>query len=77
MKIEVRLYATLRTYGPSGETVSILDVPEKGTVHELLDRLGIPDDVERIILLNGRPAAEDSTLKEGDRVVLFPPAAGG
>jgi sulfur carrier protein ThiS len=77
MKIEVRRYATLRAYGPSRETASILEVPEKATVHEVLVRLGIPDKVQRIVLVNGRPATEDSGLKEGDRLVLFPPAAGG
>ncbi|HDR14916.1 MAG TPA: MoaD/ThiS family protein [Desulfobacteraceae bacterium] len=77
MKIEVRLYATLRAYGPSEETSSILDVPENSTIQELLQMLGIPDDVERIVLINGRPAAGGSELNDADRVVLFPPAAGG
>jgi molybdopterin converting factor small subunit len=77
MKIEVRLYANLRAYGPTKGSVSFLDVPENCLIEELLESLRIPDDVEKIVLINGRQAAEDSRLREGDKVVLFPPAAGG
>lgn len=77
MRIEVHLYATLRAYAPSKDAESMLDVPVNFTVKELLELLMIPGNFESIILINGRPAAGDSRLKEGDRVVLFPPAAGG
>lgn len=77
MRIEVQLYATLRAYAPSKDAESRLDVPVNFIVKELLEMLNIPDYFESIILIDGRPAAGDSRLKEGDRVVLFPPAAGG
>lgn len=77
MKIEVQLYATLRAYGPSKEATSMLDVHVNCTIQELFEMLMIPDNVESIVLVNGRPAAGESRLKEGDRIVLFPPAAGG
>ena len=54
-----------------------MDLAEGGRVIGLIEILGIPLNVERVILINGRPANLDSALKEGDKIVLFPPVAGG
>ena len=77
MKIEVCLYATLRRYGPSEQAPLTLDVPEGFRIFQVLEILSIPSGEEKVILVNGRPAEENSLLKDGDRVVLFPPVAGG
>ena len=77
MKIEARLYATLRRYGSPQEAALTLDVPAGCRVAQVLEMLSMPAEVEKVILVNGRPAEEGSVLHEGDRVVLFPPVAGG
>jgi molybdopterin converting factor small subunit len=77
MKVEVRLYATLRRYGSPEQAPLRLDVPEGSRVARVLEILSIPSGEERVILLNGRPADDGSALHEGDRLVLFPPVAGG
>lgn len=77
MKVEVRLYATLRKYGPPQEGPLVMALIEGDQVARLLEILGIPPEVEKVILVNGRPAQRDSILNEGDIVVLFPPVAGG
>lgn len=77
MRIEVELYATLRKYGRSQEGPFPVDLVEGDRAGRLVELLGIPLDVERIILINGRPANLESTLEEGDKVVIFPPVAGG
>jgi sulfur-carrier protein len=77
MKVEVELFATLRKYGPPREGAFPVDLAEGERVIGLIEILKIPLNVERVILINGRPANLDSALKEGDKVVLFPPVAGG
>jgi sulfur-carrier protein len=77
MKVEVQLFATLRKYGPSAEGPLTVDLSEGDTVVKMLEVLGIPPDVEKVILVNGRPAETDIVLRVGDKVVLFPPVTGG
>ena len=79
MRIEVRLFATLVPYLPPGsrDGAIALDVPDGSTVREVVRRLRIPADLERVTLVNGADAAADAPLRAGDVVTLFPPLAGG
>jgi molybdopterin converting factor small subunit len=54
-----------------------MDVNEHATVQALLQALRVPNDLPRIILVNGRHASEDSFLRAGDVVAVFPPLIGG
>lgn len=80
MKIELRLFASLARYMP-GETCSngdrIMEVAEGSTIIDILRRLEVPLDKVRVIFLNGLHATGEEILKEGDRVGIFPPVAGG
>ena len=55
----------------------MLDVPDGGTVADVARRLGIPADLARVVLVNGRDAAPEQPLTPGDIVAIFPPLAGG
>lgn len=79
MKIELKLYASLSPYMPqkTGENPYMVEITEGITIGEFLENLKIPADAVRIIFLNGVHAREDEILKEGDRVGVFPPLAGG
>ena len=80
MKIEVRLYAFLARYGPSngiGKPPQTMEVAEGTTIRELLDVLNVPAEAVKIIFVNGVHAEGGEVLKEGDRVGVFPPVAGG
>jgi molybdopterin converting factor small subunit len=46
-------------------------------VKDVLDKLNIAEDEPKIIFLNGIHAKPDDRLKEGDRLAVFPPIAGG
>jgi molybdopterin converting factor small subunit len=46
-------------------------------VQAVLDTLGIPDTVERVVLVNRRYAAPDVMLSPGDTLANFPPMTGG
>jgi molybdopterin synthase sulfur carrier subunit len=77
MKIEVRLFATLRQYAPGGRDPSVFELAEGSRVAQVLEGLSIPKDAAKVILVNGRQSDEGHLLHGGDRIVIFPPVAGG
>ena len=77
MKISFRLFANLRSFSLSTDGCGELDLQEESTVRTVSDVLGIPPETERIILLNGHRAKEDTRLSEGDSLTFFPPLTGG
>lgn len=79
MNIEVHLFANLASYLPTGarRDGAIVDVPDGATVEELLRRLAIPEDLPRLMLVNGQDARPDHRLRPGDVVSVLPPLVGG
>jgi sulfur carrier protein ThiS len=79
MKIEVALYATLARYLPpdAQNRKASIEVKDGATVREVMNQLGIPQDLPNILLVNGRQAPEDAILKDGETLSIFPPLAGG
>ncbi len=80
MKIDVKLYATLRMYAPPdnelGESFPLnLSI---GTISNALTKLKIPSEKAKIIMVNGiRISDTEMQLNEGDLLVIFPPIGGG
>jgi molybdopterin converting factor small subunit len=54
-----------------------MELKEGDRLGRVLEILGMPPALEKVMLVNGRPAYLDTSLNEGDSVVLFPPVAGG
>lgn len=79
MKVEVQLFATLAPYQPPPgvDGRALLDVPPGTSVTQALRLLGIPDEIPRIVLVNGHDAPDDRPLEPEDVVAAFPPLAGG
>jgi molybdopterin converting factor small subunit len=79
MEIEVKLFATLRDYLPkgSGQFSCRVEMDSSDTVRDVLEKLKIPEDIPKIILVNGVHSNLDRVLKYGDVVSVFPPVAGG
>ncbi len=79
MEIEVKLFATLRDYLPKGSSrfSCKMEVDGPSRVQDILSRLKIPEDMPKIILVNGIHGKKDQVLNEGDVVSIFPPVAGG
>jgi sulfur-carrier protein len=79
VKVEVRLFATLTEYLPPGsrDGSATLEVPDGSSAREVTQRLGIPSNLERVVLVNGRDADPDRPLSPQDIVMLFPPLVGG
>ncbi len=79
MKVEVRVFATLRRYLPElgiGEP-KVVDVPESTTAGELCRLLGIPLEEVKVIMRNSRQVEPDEVLADGDRVAFIPHVGGG
>jgi len=78
MKVVLNLYASLARCmpeaSPGGYT---LEVGADTRVKEILLRLGVPMESVKMIFVNGRHATAEAVLRDGDRVGVFPPVAGG
>jgi sulfur-carrier protein len=80
MKIELKLYASLGRYMPQAlleKKHGYLEVGEGTTIKALLENLKVPLETVKLIFLNGIHAKDNEVLKEGDRLGVFPPVAGG
>lgn len=77
MEIEVHFFAFLDVYSPTGERRVNVVVEEGATIEDLWAKLGIPEKVEKICLVNGTYCLEGKTLREGDSVTVLPMIDGG
>jgi len=79
MRITVKLFATFRRYRPElpPGTGMPLEVPPGANVTLVMERLGIPDEMPLVAMVNSEVVHPDRVLAEGDTVSLFPPIAGG
>ena len=79
MEIRVELFLHFRkpaAPGSPGEPV-LLDLPSSATARDVLAHLGIPERVEKIVLVDGLTHPLDAPLREGQTVTVFPPLEGG
>ncbi len=74
MRVKIKLFATLRNFGPEEQMV---EVPENATLEEAIRGLNLPEKIPLLKIVNGEHRSLDYVLKEGDEVALFPPIAGG
>ena len=80
--MEVRLYGALRRYRPAAPTGALptsftITLPPGGTVDSLAAALGIPVGLASAAAVNDVAVESVTPLRDGDRVSLFPPSAGG
>ena len=76
IKITVKLFATLRKYGPDK---SYIEIPEGSTINTVLKKIALPKEVKNLILMvNGLPQYDRNlVLNHHDTLAIFPPLAGG
>jgi len=79
IQVEVRLFANLRELFPLEDRgVKKLEIQEDMTIDNLLDKIGIVEKEIMIVMINGlRKLDYNETMKNGDRVAIFPPVGGG
>jgi molybdopterin converting factor small subunit len=74
MKVKVKLFASLRTFGPDEQ---VLELPGGTTIDDVIHILGIPGTIRLLRIVNGEHRPAEHVLKDGDELALFPPIAGG
>lgn len=74
MKVSVKLFASLRKFGPERQA---LEVPDRATIDDIVRALGIPATIKLLRVVNGEHRAANDRLRDGDELALFPPIAGG
>lgn len=74
MKVRVKLFASLRSFGPDEQ---VIDFPDGTTIDRVVDLLKIPRTIRLLMIVNGEHRPADHILQDGDDLALFPPIAGG
>ena len=77
MEILVRLYEDMKQYAPDGRTSFTMTYDAVATVGDVLRSLRIPLKTQKVVLVNGRRADENTPIEDESTLVLFPPIAGG
>ncbi len=77
MKIEVRIFSTLRKFVSGSEKPIKVNIDEEATINDLLNFINIPPQKVKFTFVNFRQEPFPYRLKEGDRVGIFPPSGGG
>jgi molybdopterin converting factor small subunit len=74
MHVTVKLFATFRV---GRFKIEQRDYPSGTSCREVIGEVGLSEQEIGIILVNGRHAALDARLEEGDTLSLFPLVGGG
>ena len=74
MKVKIKLFASLREYGPEEQ---IIDLPDNATIADVIHVLELPENFPLLRIVNGEHRPPKHHLREGDDLALFPPIAGG
>lgn len=77
MKVRVQLESYLDQYAPGDDAKFSLDLPDGATISDLLRKLGVPAEQAAVLTLGDEAVDLAQSLKEGDRVTVIPPVAGG
>ncbi len=76
MLIHVKTVGTLKTL-EEGTRFDPLDVPERISVSQVIERLNLQDWEVGLVLINDAHATKESILHDQDRLILIAPLVGG
>jgi len=77
VKIRILLTAHLQRYAPDRQAAFEWEMDNGSTTGDIIDRLGIPPDIEYALVRNGRRVDVETRLCEGDQLVFLAPITGG
>lgn len=73
MKIELRLLAHLKRYLPDSEQADdhfYVHIHENASAREIIESLGVPPYIPKIVIINDRKGSLDDIPKDGDQVTV-------
>lgn len=77
MKIDIKCYASLsESDGCNYRQPMRIALSDQSPVKDALSQVNVADEAVHVVYVNGRKAALDDTLANGDRVGIFPAVAG-
>jgi sulfur-carrier protein len=74
MTVRVKLFASLRDFGPEEQ---VMEIPDNSALEDVVTRLKLPERIPLLKVVNGEIRKIDHPLREGDEIALFPPIGGG
>jgi sulfur-carrier protein len=78
MVVSFELFATLKKYYPDGKKgPQEINLPQGSTMANLIIKLGMPDNIRLLMLVNGQQSDKTTALNDKDEIFIFVPAAGG
>ena len=78
MRVEIRLFATLKELLPTKNSEgTIIEIDKGAIIDDLVEIYNIPRDITLIIMINGIKKDESYIINDGDRIGIFPPVGGG
>jgi molybdopterin converting factor small subunit len=80
--IDLSLYGELKSHMPAGATGrrARVEVPDGLNAFGLIEHLGIPFEADEgvlVVSINDTVTDLHAPIRDGDRVTIFPPLAGG
>ena len=76
--MEVRLFGHLRDLNPEFKKGPLdINLELGNKLIDLISKLEVDEVETLIIMVNGKRAALDAELNDGDRIGIFPPVGGG
>lgn len=77
MMVTIQCYTEMKRFAPPGRDIFGLEIANGSVVSHVLKQLGVPEEKPPLITVNGDRAALDTSLSDGDEIVLFVPSEGG
>ena len=77
IKVEPKSYLSKFIKDSSNGKILKITLEENARVLDVLEKIGIPQKAVHLVIINDTVSSIDSSLKEGDRVIFYPPLMGG
>lgn len=75
--VEPRSYLTDFLKDSPKSNIFNIKLEENAGIPDILKIIGIPQEKIHLVLVNGKVSCLDSSLKDGDKVILYPHLMGG
>ena len=75
MRVTIKLYGA--SAGGLEKSELELELPENATTRDAVNELPVRDRVYLYVVRDGMRLSQDARLRDGDKLLIFPPVTGG